>query len=190
MERTTGIEPASPAWRLLRHAAPGRESGTGGLARRMRAVFNGTVIAESDNTVVVEGNHYFPPESVHSDFLSPTDHSTVCPWKGTSSYYDVTVGDETAANAAWYFSPGAAASSRATSSKLNTTGRRRGSRTKLIFAVISGRPTVTEKKKRSAVILVFRLGPEIPPVTRCSWNRRRSSTLAVSGDRPRMSRGP
>jgi len=69
----------------------------------MRAVYNGTVIAESDETVVVEGNHYFPPQSVKSEFLAPTDHSTVCPWKGTSSYYDVTVGGETAANAAWYY---------------------------------------------------------------------------------------
>ncbi len=69
----------------------------------MRAVFNGTVIAESDDTVVVEGNHYFPPDSVKNEFFTPTDHSTVCPWKGTSSYYDVTVDGETASNAAWYY---------------------------------------------------------------------------------------
>lgn len=69
----------------------------------MKAVYNGTVIAESDETVVVEGNHYFPPQSVKSEFLVPTDHSTICPWKGTSSYYNVTVGGETAPNAAWYY---------------------------------------------------------------------------------------
>ncbi len=69
----------------------------------MKAVFNGTVIAESDETVVVEGNHYFPPESVDTEFFSPTDKTTVCPWKGTASYYDVSVGGESAANAAWYY---------------------------------------------------------------------------------------
>jgi uncharacterized protein (DUF427 family) len=70
----------------------------------MKAVFNGQVIAESDDTVVVEGNHYFPPESVKDDFLSvPTDHSTHCPWKGDASYRDVVVNGETAANAAWFY---------------------------------------------------------------------------------------
>jgi len=69
----------------------------------MRAVFNGTVIAESDATVVVEGNHYFPPGSVSSDVLSPTERTTVCPWKGTASYYDITVDGQTASNAAWYY---------------------------------------------------------------------------------------
>jgi len=65
----------------------------------MKAVYNGTVIAESDATVVVEGNHYFPPDSVRAEFLS----STVCPWKGTSSYYDVTVDGQTASNVAWCY---------------------------------------------------------------------------------------
>lgn len=69
----------------------------------MKAVYNGIVIAESDDTVVVEGNHYFPADSVRADVLSPTDHSTVCPWKGTSSYYDITVDGQTASNAAWYY---------------------------------------------------------------------------------------
>ena len=70
----------------------------------MKAVFNGTVIAESDETVVVEGNHYFPPSSVNFDYFSaPTDHSTHCPWKGDAGYRDVTVGDQTAANAAWFY---------------------------------------------------------------------------------------
>ncbi|RLE22306.1 MAG: hypothetical protein DRJ50_07870 [Actinobacteria bacterium] len=69
----------------------------------MRAVFNGVVLAESDETVVVEGNHYFPPASVKSEYFTSTDLSTHCPWKGDASYYDINVGDEAAANAAWYY---------------------------------------------------------------------------------------
>lgn len=69
----------------------------------MRAVLNGTVIAESDDTVVVEGNHYFPPESVKSGFLAPTSHSTHCPWKGDASYFDITVDGQTQSNAAWCY---------------------------------------------------------------------------------------
>lgn len=70
----------------------------------MRAEFNGRVIAESDQTVVVEGNHYFPPDSVNREFLSAlTDLSTHCPWKGDASYYDVVVDGETASNAAWFY---------------------------------------------------------------------------------------
>ena len=67
------------------------------------ATFNGTVIARSDETVVVEGNHYFPMASVETDVLEPTDHSTHCPWKGDASYYDVVVDGERAENAAWYY---------------------------------------------------------------------------------------
>jgi uncharacterized protein (DUF427 family) len=70
----------------------------------MKAVFNGQVIAESDETVVVEGNHYFPPQSVKSEFFSdPTGKSTHCPWKGDASYRDVSVDGETAANVAWSY---------------------------------------------------------------------------------------
>ncbi|MEM9041204.1 MAG: DUF427 domain-containing protein [Actinomycetota bacterium] len=70
----------------------------------MKAIFNGQVIAESDDTVIVEGNHYFPPESVRTEFLSsPTGHSTHCPWKGDAGYHDVTVDGETASNAAWFY---------------------------------------------------------------------------------------
>ncbi|MEL6892704.1 MAG: DUF427 domain-containing protein [Actinomycetota bacterium] len=70
----------------------------------MKAVFNGTVIAESDETVVVEGNHYFPPASVKREFFStPTGHSTHCPWKGDAGYLDVTVDGQTATNAAWFY---------------------------------------------------------------------------------------
>jgi uncharacterized protein (DUF427 family) len=70
---------------------------------RMQAIFNGTVIADSDKTVVVEGNHYFPISSARQDLLTPTDTHTVCPWKGTASYYTVTAGDQTAPDAAWYY---------------------------------------------------------------------------------------
>lgn len=70
---------------------------------RMQAVFNGTVIAESDRTEVVEGNHYFPEDSIREEFFSPTRITTVCPWKGVASYYTVTVADARAANAAWQY---------------------------------------------------------------------------------------
>ncbi|MGI9623981.1 MAG: DUF427 domain-containing protein [Acidimicrobiales bacterium] len=69
----------------------------------MKAVVNGTVIAESDRTVVVEGNHYFPADSVKTEHFMPSDHSTVCPWKGTASYYDVAVNGETLFNVAWTY---------------------------------------------------------------------------------------
>lgn len=69
----------------------------------IQAVFNGTVIAESDDTVVVEGNHYFPRSAVHAEYLKDSDTHTVCPWKGTASYYAVSVDGESAADAAWYY---------------------------------------------------------------------------------------
>ena len=69
----------------------------------MRAVFNGVVLAESDETVVVEGNHYFPPASVKAEYFTSTEFSTHCPWKGDASYYDIDVGDETASNVAWFY---------------------------------------------------------------------------------------
>ena len=69
----------------------------------MKAIWNGAVIAESDATVVVEGNHYFPPASLNRDHLRPSDHTTVCPWKGTAGYFDVVVGDEENPNAAWIY---------------------------------------------------------------------------------------
>ena len=68
------------------------------------AVFNGVVIAETDDTVVVEGNHYFPPESLNREFFSETpDHTTTCPWKGLASYYDVEVEGERAEAVAWTY---------------------------------------------------------------------------------------
>lgn len=68
-----------------------------------KAVFNGTVIAESDATIVVEGNHYFPPDSVASEYFVAHERTSVCPWKGTASYYTVQVGDRQAEAAAWYY---------------------------------------------------------------------------------------
>ena len=64
---------------------------------------NGTVLAESDDTVVVENNHYFPPESVHTEFLRPSTTVTVCPWKGQASYYSVVVDGQENPDAAWYY---------------------------------------------------------------------------------------
>lgn len=67
------------------------------------ATFEGKVIAQSDQTVMVEGNHYFPRSSVLVDVLEPTDRSTHCPWKGDASYYDVVVDGNRAENAAWFY---------------------------------------------------------------------------------------
>jgi len=69
----------------------------------VRAIWNGAVLAESDETIVVEGNHYFPRETVNHDFLSGSNHHTRCYWKGTASYYDVVVAGETNREAAWYY---------------------------------------------------------------------------------------
>lgn len=68
-----------------------------------KAVWNGQVIADSDETIVVEGNHYFPPSAVRSEFLRDSDDRTVCHWKGVASYYDVVVDGETARAGAWYY---------------------------------------------------------------------------------------
>jgi uncharacterized protein (DUF427 family) len=68
-----------------------------------RATWNGELIAESDRFEVVEGNVYFPPESVKVDLLRPSDTHTVCDWKGTASYYDVVVGEQVNRDAAWYY---------------------------------------------------------------------------------------
>jgi uncharacterized protein (DUF427 family) len=68
-----------------------------------KATWNGTVIAESDDTVMVEGNHYFPPSSVRTELLRESGTETFCPWKGTASYYSVAVDGEVNADAAWYY---------------------------------------------------------------------------------------
>ena len=77
----------------------------------MKAIWLDTVLAESDDTIVVEGNHYFPPASLRREHLRDSETHTTCPWKGVASYYDVRVGDETNSDAAWtYPSPKQAAS--------------------------------------------------------------------------------
>lgn len=69
----------------------------------MKAIWNGFILAESDDTKVVEGNHYFPPDSIHREYFRDSDRHTTCPWKGLASYYDVVAGGETTRNAAWYY---------------------------------------------------------------------------------------
>ncbi|MEJ2139823.1 MAG: DUF427 domain-containing protein [Gammaproteobacteria bacterium] len=69
----------------------------------MKAIWKDTVIAESDDTVVVEGNHYFPPDAIRSEFFEPSDTHTVCPWKGTASYYTLAVDGQQNPDAAWYY---------------------------------------------------------------------------------------
>ena len=69
----------------------------------MRATWNGAVLAESDDTVVVENNHYFPPESVNREFFADSQTHTVCPWKGTARYLSVVVEGESNDDAAWFY---------------------------------------------------------------------------------------
>ncbi|MGI9342495.1 MAG: DUF427 domain-containing protein [Gammaproteobacteria bacterium] len=69
----------------------------------MKAIWQDTVIANSDRTEVVEGNHYFPPEDVAEQYLVKSDTTSVCPWKGTAHYYSIVIGNETNADAAWYY---------------------------------------------------------------------------------------
>ncbi|GEM83439.1 DUF427 domain-containing protein [Meiothermus hypogaeus] len=69
----------------------------------MKAIWNGRVIAESNDTVVVEGNHYFPAESVKREFLRESSTHTTCPWKGVASYYSLEVDGQVNKDAAWYY---------------------------------------------------------------------------------------
>lgn len=69
----------------------------------MRATYNGTVIAESEDVYLLEGYHYFPREDVRPEYLVKSDHHTACPWKGQASYYHVRVDDVQSDNAAWYY---------------------------------------------------------------------------------------
>lgn len=69
----------------------------------MKAIWNGQVIAESDQTISLEGNYYFPTEAVRREFLEPSDTHTTCPWKGVASYYHVKVGNQINRDAAWYY---------------------------------------------------------------------------------------
>ena len=69
----------------------------------MKAIWNDTVIAESDDTVIVEGNHYFPLDSVNKELLKDSSKTTFCPWKGTANYYTLSVNGTENADAAWYY---------------------------------------------------------------------------------------
>jgi uncharacterized protein (DUF427 family) len=69
----------------------------------MKAIWNGAVLAESDDTVVVENNHYFPADALNREFFKPSDHTSVCGWKGTASYYSLEVDGQSNPNAAWYY---------------------------------------------------------------------------------------
>lgn len=68
-----------------------------------KAVWNNAILAESDKTIVVEGNHYFPPDAVNTEFFNSSSTHTVCSWKGTASYYDVTVDGQLNKDAAWFY---------------------------------------------------------------------------------------
>lgn len=69
----------------------------------MKAVWNGQTIAESDDIVTVEGNAYFPQTTLRREFVRPSEHTSICPWKGTASYYDLAVDGRTNENAVWYY---------------------------------------------------------------------------------------
>ncbi len=68
-----------------------------------KAIWEDTVLAESAKTIEVEGNQYFPPDSIRSEYFRPSEQHTVCPWKGTASYYDIEVSGKRNAGAAWYY---------------------------------------------------------------------------------------
>ncbi len=69
----------------------------------VKATWQGEILAESDQTIVVEGNHYFPPDSIKKELFQPSDASSVCPWKGTASYFNIVVNEEINPGAAWYY---------------------------------------------------------------------------------------
>lgn len=69
----------------------------------MRAIWNEKVIAESDDTIVVEGNHYFPPAAIKKEYFKESSHHTTCPWKGEASYYTLDVDGKSNENGAWYY---------------------------------------------------------------------------------------
>ncbi|MFV1885292.1 MAG: DUF427 domain-containing protein [Balneola sp.] len=69
----------------------------------MKAIWNGKVLAESDDTVIIENNHYFPADSINKEFFEDSDHHTTCPWKGLASYYSIKVDGDINQNAAWYY---------------------------------------------------------------------------------------
>ena len=81
----------------------GADQRAGKRAATMRAVWNAAVLAESDRTVELEGNHYFPPDSLNREYFADSDRRTVCPWKGLASYYTVEVDGDRNEGAAWTY---------------------------------------------------------------------------------------
>ena len=77
----------------------------------MKAIWNGAVVAESDKTVMVEGNHYFPPNSIKPEYFANSSMHTTCPWKGRASYYDIVVDGQRNSGGAWYY-PGTSAAAK------------------------------------------------------------------------------
>ena len=69
----------------------------------MKAIWHDAVLAESDATIVIENNHYFPPDSINRDYFRQSDTQTHCPWKGDASYYHIEVDENENADAAWYY---------------------------------------------------------------------------------------
>ena len=69
----------------------------------MKAIWNNTIIAESDQTIVVEGNNYFPPDAIKKEYFQPSETHTTCSWKGEASYHNVIVNGEVNKDAAWYY---------------------------------------------------------------------------------------
>jgi uncharacterized protein (DUF427 family) len=69
----------------------------------MKAIYNGKVLAESQDTIVVENNHYFPKESLHKEYFKSSEKHTICPWKGEASYYTIEVDGKNNTDAAWYY---------------------------------------------------------------------------------------
>lgn len=79
------------------HLISGRESSMA------KAFWNDEIVAEGEDVVMLEGNFYFAPDSVRQELLAPSSHTSICPWKGTASYYDIVAGGKRNANAAWYY---------------------------------------------------------------------------------------
>jgi uncharacterized protein (DUF427 family) len=69
----------------------------------MKATWNGAVLADSDKTIVIEGNHYFPPDTIKREYFQDSHTHTTCPWKGEANYYDVVVDGQVNKDAAWYY---------------------------------------------------------------------------------------
>ncbi len=69
----------------------------------MKAIWHGEVIADSNDTIVIEGNHYFPPESINKAFFKASSTHTTCPWKGEANYYNIVINAELESDAAWYY---------------------------------------------------------------------------------------